>query len=996
MIMKRKTIIGSGIVLIGMLVSGLAASVAWFLAGDNTFKTDVNGSVVEEYFHCGNGTHDYPFVITRPMHYYHLVEFFQRKTVLPVSVLPVSDEGNVEYNVTFGTDYLYFQIGYELDGNPANGLEVYDYDNDGTYNDNTSKVLNMAYFSGDNALMPIGTSECPFFGYFDGGATDDANAIKIQNLNIKSQEDVIVEGGSSLTTRYTSDVGMFGYVADNDGDSNTTSINNIYIDGLDIDLTGAVAGKDAVDAESVSHSSEHDDKIYVGYIVGHMHTYTRYDSAGPTNSSPIHDVYINNATIKGGSSATCNFGYVGHADTINGVSGDEIDLTEIINELAEAAGGGGGHDDDWGGSFNSQDYTDWAFDLFGYTSGTADSPNEKTVSNEYKLSLTNSEVMNPNGSIMLYSGTKYYYLFNTNGTGVYKRNGVDYNFTWSFDPNARYHPYIDGFKVNLSQSISFSGGTTSTIYLHAENGSATALRQYSLSNGYGSSTGTNGLLESRAFSLRNSVYRLRNTSYIPLRFSDDSKTATHLKNTGYIVGTNISTGENASPKIASYGINHINQSISDTSVEYNDIAKGKGEYEYVDSNLEVLTYHNGNWVCIKDSHNAGHPKANAALNSYTKSDATTPASLGFLKYDASRTTIGNIFENNHRLHGIHFDTEFSGTTPLNVIGNYNAQDTRNTTKGLGVASGIKINETAYNQTYYLPKGSIDFHLKKTGIINFFAGTFSTTSSVTFNFFSLYQVFRTLTNNQYTYTVKELDSVYRNKYWNSSVLSDAATNPKYFYKYKDGSFSNIVVNSVTRAATLSDRDTNAGNDGVEFDASILRATAPVKNALYYFEIPVNNGEFAMGYVSTTTANTLQGAYLLYLDIGANADVIAQDYDTENKISQSAIFTQIEYLSSGYVINSCFNIAYVIPEGATKETFSIKVSRVGTVFSVEVVNTTANVFRLHVLLVDNNDDPDDEYPYSYTLKYNTGEVSTPYVSSGSYQGAASGTQLAPLST
>ena len=222
MIMKRKTIIGSGIVLIGMLVSGLAASVAWFLAGDNTFKTDVNGSVVEEYFHCGSGTEADPFVITRPMHYYHLVEFFQRKTELPVSN---------EHNVNFGTDYLYFQIGYELDGNPANGLEVYDYDNDGTYNDNTSKVLNMAYFSGDNALMPIGTSECPFFGSFNGGANeDDAKAIKVQNLNIKSQEDVIVEGGSSLTTRYTSDVGMFGYVADNDGDSNTTSINNIYID----------------------------------------------------------------------------------------------------------------------------------------------------------------------------------------------------------------------------------------------------------------------------------------------------------------------------------------------------------------------------------------------------------------------------------------------------------------------------------------------------------------------------------------------------------------------------------------------------------------------------------------------------------------------------------------------------------------------------------------------------------------------------------------------
>ncbi len=983
--MDKRRKIALSILTLGLLGSGVIASIAWFQKGTNSFGADISGSIVEEYFHCGNGTQSDPFVITRPVHYYHLTEFFQRKTVLTV--------GGVTSH--FGTDYLYFKVGYPLVENDSS-LYVYEYDNTGTYTGTPSsprysKTLNMSYFSGSNALMPIGTNEVPFFGSFNGGASSNAaNGITIANLNIKTSDTVLVN--DVPTNRSTSDAGVFGYVADQKDAQNPTVIKDAYFDNLTIDLSGV-----SNSTSDAGHISSHtDNKIYVGYIVGHMHTYTRYDSAGPTKSSPIRDVYVNNATIEGGAGATCNFGYVGHADTINGVSGDEIDLTEIINELAEAAGGGGGHEDDWGGSFNSQDYTDWAFDLFGYTGGTAGSPNEKTVTNEYKLSLTNSEVMNPNGSIMLYNGSTIYYLFNHDGTGVYNRSGVNYNFTWSFDPNARYHPYIDGFKVNLSQSISFTGGTTSTIYLHAENGSATSLRQYSSSNGYGNKAGVNSLLETRTFALRNSIYRLRNTSYIPLRFTDDSKTATHLKNTGYVVGTNIATADNASPKIASYGINHINQSISDTNLAYNDIAKGKGKYEYVDSNLEVLTYHNGSWVCIKDSHNAGHTKSNAALDSYTKSDATTPASLGFLKYDTSRTTIGNIFENNHRLHGIHFDTEFSGTTPLNVIGNYNTADTRNATKGLGVASGIKINGTAYNQTYYLPKGSIDFNLKKTGIINFFAGTFSTTSDVTFNFFSLYQVFRTLSNNEYTYTVKELDSVYRNKYWDSSVLSDATTNPKYFYKYKDGSFSNIVVENVTRAATLSDRDTTVGNDGLEFDASILRATAPVKNALYYFEIPVNDGEFAMGYVSTTTANSLQGAYLLYLDIGANADVIAQDYDTENKISQSAIFTQIEYLSSGYVINSCFNIAYVIPEGATKVTFSIKVSRAGTVFNVEVVNTTANIFRLHILLVDNDSDPDNDYPYTYTLKYNNGTTSSPYGYSASFQGAASGTQLAPLLT
>ena len=85
------------------------------------------------------------------LHFFHLVEFFQRKTVLP------TDRGDV----TFGTDYLYFQVGYDFDSDGT--LKVYNYDNMGRYLGTSevtsySKTLNMSYFSGDNALMPIGTS----------------------------------------------------------------------------------------------------------------------------------------------------------------------------------------------------------------------------------------------------------------------------------------------------------------------------------------------------------------------------------------------------------------------------------------------------------------------------------------------------------------------------------------------------------------------------------------------------------------------------------------------------------------------------------------------------------------------------------------------------------------------------------------------------------------------------------------------------------------------
>ena len=44
---------------------------------------------------------------------------------------------------------------------------------------------------------------------------------------------------------------------------------------------------------------------------------------------------------------------------------------------------------------------------------------------------------------------------------------------------------------------------------------------------------------------------------------------------------------------------------------------------------------------------------------------------------------------------------------------------------------------------------------------------------------------------------------------------------------------------------------------------------VENAVYYFEIPVNEGEYALGSVSGNKT----GAYLMYLDIGASETAIS---------------------------------------------------------------------------------------------------------------------------
>ena len=76
---------------------------------------------------------------------------------------------------------------------------------------------------------------------------------------------------------------------------------------------------------------------------------------------------------------------------------------------------------------------------------------------------------------------------------------------------------------------------------------------------------------------------------------------------------------------------------------------------------------------------------------------------------------------------------------------------------------------------------------------------------------------------------------------------------YVYLYKDGTTSSDVT-----ADTLTD-------DKLKFDCEWI--TNPgnklIDDTLYYFAIPVNKGEYALG-----ARSDLVGAYLFYLDIGAN--------------------------------------------------------------------------------------------------------------------------------
>ena len=863
--MKKKLAIGSSIIVLGAIASGLAASVAWFVPEQNAFIATVDGSVVEEYFHCGTGTEADPFVITRPIHFYHLVEFFQRKTVLPIS------GGS---SVTFGTDYLYFQIGYDLDENSSNGLEVYAYNNDGSWAETTGKTLNMACFSGDNALMPIGTSECPFFGSFDGGAdSNPAKSITIENLNIKSSEEVIVHNASSKTTRYTSDVGMFGYVADDDDPVATnvynTTIHDIFVDKLTIDITGAVAGKNAVDASGVPHESVHNSDVHVGYIAGHVHTYNKYVATGPVDSAPIHDVYVNNAKILGGfGGAICGYGYIGHADTINGKSGSLFDLADEIEELNEAASGHG-QGDDWGGSLDMKSLNVRLYNHLNDSTKTTYSA--KGYYGKYEGTYS---------KISVYRGDK--------ASTYYKRNPL----------------------------------TTQTFYNLMGNGNHTKNENYTLPG-----------------------------TYIPLLENDDRTIPN--KNTGYIVSDSEALNSaNGTVRSASYQTRYIANSLVGTAATDAQVYSGTGSAAGVtfnSNNLEILTnkgttYSSSNFYLIKDTYNQSHSVTNSTISGFTKSDSTTPESLGLKKYKDSRAALDSVLSGESFIHGIHF----MGTAI-------------STSKTISIPTAI-INE-ATKTSYVVPKSCIDFNLKEEGYINFFGGSYyaRTNSSYADSFFSLNYITRNASDG--ITSIKQINQVYTNS-------NTAEGQPKYVYKFSDNSYSTGTAGTLI------------------FNMSFLMNEPPAHNALYYFEIPVNAGEYALGTVSGKSG----GGYLMYLDIGTSGSEEVTTYDTDHKILTESIFTQMDFLSSGYIINSCFNIGFTVPTGATKDNFYVLVSRNGDVYDVTVVNTTETKFTLYVLLVDDDDDPDNTFPYTYTLKYNSGAKSVEYGTSEIWEGAGGGSALA----
>ncbi len=307
-------------------------------------------------------------------------------------------------------------------------------------------------------------------------------------------------------------------------------------------------------------------------------------------------------------------------------------------------------------------------------------------------------------------------------------------------------------------------------------------------------------------------------TYLPIKTKSDTDYTVADDNTGYMAGGPFNNGGDI--RIRS---NIIKSQSTGLNVSTNDAPS----FDKDGKNVEILTI-------TKKTYNENHPvqrieddynKGNTSIHTTIDNDnypKETYSNLGLEAYSDARVEFNKLIAGESKWYGFHFMNAAIGTNNIYT------------------APKATINGVTYTN-YQMTANSIDFKTKSKGHIAFFAG--SNYNNSVKNFFSLHEIVRDANNPCAISEIREISKIY-------------SSGDDYVYLYKDGGVS---------AGEVSDLN----DENLEFDCGWINNTNGngymVKKAIYYFEIPVNKGEFALG-----SASTGDGGYLLYLDIGANGN------------------------------------------------------------------------------------------------------------------------------
>ena len=436
------------------------------------------------------------------------------------------------------------------------------------------------------------------------------------------------------------------------------------------------------------------------------------------------------------------------------------------------------------------------------------------------------------------SKSGYIYATLENGTTYYltaQRSGSYYYYQYSLTTTTSQTTSWSNSRNVLSYTWSGSWGSGATTrYLAVSNGS------WTLSSSSATLTISNklervnveNLVESDfnlSLSQNNTVQDLTetvtykekakdtNATWFPLAIEEDEdgNRAVSVGNTGYVVSGSDYQSSNDHRRSGNIRVSKYSKSGSNNNPS--GIQKSLTNNNLDHEKIYSISYKNKSFTTID-----------------SVSDAESV--FGFTRYGDSFDKLSNTLRNDSYVYGLHFMK-----ATINMNDTIKINDARVVT-----AKGNQYYESGYE----LPRNAITFNLPEAGYVNFFAGTYFVSTSGTdryenTTFFSLYQIFREEDGKTLS-DIKEIAEIY-GKIGTDGNIDESFS---YVYKYNDGTYS----------------DTLPSDYELVFSCDWIRDADKIgmqNYYVYYFEIPVNSGEFALGSVEGE-----DGAYLIYLDLAAN--------------------------------------------------------------------------------------------------------------------------------
>lgn len=828
-----------------MIGTLFTATLAWFSAANKAALDSGQGFTASSYFAGGNGTANNPYLIDRPIHLYNLA-WLQYLGY---------------FNKTESGAYVqtYFKLAADVD---------------------------MASTSSNNwTLPPIGTTTYPFIGNFDGNGKSVSNLVVDNALGeghiTRKPASVTAEAGLSGVAI----VGTFGVVGNYSNalasatyDSQVITIKNVYLNNVTVQsqlsetLIGVAAGY--VNA-SVSGVGVKDSRVTIlsgttALSGGPTSNLSDYATIGYAETNYKAERKINTTELRTPSTANASFS-AQQSGSLNSWGGS-IDMSALYTRLRAfqtdttigttlSAGvksetytvNGDGttslaSSTNYTGSF--KEYYDSANPLKGSYSFSLRSDDATAYVYLYgKKQLTKQSTRKTYTSYKLYSGSNY---LSTSGTSLVNATSSSAATNWCLGTSGSagsLYTYVNGTKYYLvgnrstyalSLSTSAPSGTTSysnwtystTQYYFSRNGTSYYL---AYNNGWIVRTTSSSVSRTQATTASTSTETVVNgvttrDTYFPLNV--DENNLPKDTNTGYVIGG--SNFENTDYPYRSGDIRVSQYAMSSISTAL------CGSTTFSNSSLEVITRtaSSNGFVRILDDNNSSASSSTIISGLGTNSKLSYTA-LGLQKYRNSRSALGTLLGSSSYIYGLHFMNSTIGMD------------------NLVTADAVRVKRYGTDTTdftaYQLPRDSIDFGLRKKGFINFFSGTYFSGND---SFFSLHEVSRSADYKTIT-GIKEISKIYA-----SSTLSK-----DYIYLYSDGTYSSSLTSDYSLA----------------FDASWIKAPTEIDGCVYYFEIPVNSGEYALGSVTGGT-----GAYLVYLDISANAQIVNRTAITDYVVMSIATY------------------------------------------------------------------------------------------------------------